>query len=467
MAAPDEPTGPRDPDLDLVARVVGREQLDDAMRDGARLLARETDDYAAVFLADGREPLREYWSAGPERPDALRAAFKRAALEAARTGEPVDTDPLAPEGTRGRAIPLRAEGMTLGAICLSWRAGASSTDAVRLARVHAYTAILAAKAAMHEEIARHRAQRARDERWFKTLDGHLRVLDRERQKFAAVVNQTDAFLFTTDLERTIRWTNRAMADLLPPEDGGSWIGKSCASLCSHLGTCGSCPVARSQDGTVTHSEVRARIRGVPGLLYLTALPIRGHSGTTEEVLVMLQDLTGLETLRRSESRDRPLHERHANGILMAHGTRAGTELPVGSETVLLAEDEPGVRAVAKELLELQGYRVLEASNGVDALQIEARHPGPIHLLLTDVVMPRMGGRELAERFTSRRPGIRLLFVSGYTDDAALRDLVRHRDTPFLQKPYTLEALARAVRNALDGRPGHSSPSALGDPERRR
>jgi len=137
------------------------------------------------------------------------------------------------------------------------------------------------------------------------------------------------------------------------------------------------------------------------------------------------------------------------------------ELPIGNETVLLAEDEPGVRAVAKELLQLQGYRVLEASNGVDALELEARHPGPIHLLLTDVVMPRMGGRELAERFTTRRPGARLLFVSGYTDDRALRDSVRYRDIAFLQKPYTLEALARGVRDALDGTPGPQP--ALGRP----
>lgn len=291
-------------DLELVARVLGREQLEDAMRDGVRLLARGTDAHAAVFLADGLEPLREYWSAGPERPDAVRAAFKRAALEAARVGEPVHTDPIGPEGTRGLAIPLRAEGKVLGAVCLSFGGGDE-----RLARVNAIAAILAAKAAMHEEIARHRAQRARDERWFKTLDGHLRVLDRERQKFAAVVNQTDAFLFTTDLERTIRWTNRAMADLFPPEDGGTWIGKSCASLCSRLGTCGSCPVARTgEEGVVTHTEVRAVIRGTPGLLYLTALPIRGHSGRTEEVLVMLQDLTGLETPPGSErpaGRDAP------------------------------------------------------------------------------------------------------------------------------------------------------------------
>jgi len=140
--------------------------------------------------------------------------------------------------------------------------------------------------------------------------------------------------------------------------------------------------------------------------------------------------------------------------------RATPELPVGTETVLVTEDEPGVRAVAKELLELQGYRVLEAANGVDALEVEARHAGPIDLLLTDVVMPRMGGRELAERISMRRPEAKVLFVSGFTDDAALKDSVRSRDLAFLQKPYTLESLARAVRQVLDRAQDPRTP--LGD-----
>ena len=803
-------------DLGLVARMVERAELDLAMKDGATLLARETGGHAAVFLADGQEPLREYWSSGPDRPDAIRAAFKRAALEATRTGEPVETEAI-DGGAVGRAIPLRSQGKILGAVCVGGSARDASPRDAEGSRVDALVAILAANAAMHEENARHRAQRVRDERWFKTLDGHLRVLDRERQKFAAVGNQTDAFLFTTDLTRTIQWTNRAMAELFPPEGGGTWIGKDCASFCESLGICGECPVTRTlEEGVVTHSEVRATIRGTRGLLYLTALPIRGHTGQVEEILVMIQDLTGLErtaehaleraeerlqtvvsgcpivlfaidengvftlsegkglaalglapgvavgvsvfslyrehpeilghvrrslageevetevevngiwfevrysprldfegkvqgiigvatditgrrraedALRRSEEQLREAQKMEAVGVLaggVAHdfnnlltviltqsellvralpkdaaahrhaeeiraagsrgamltrqlltfsrnevlavqvldlvlvlddlrgtvqglvgervnlawetgrepllvradrgqieqavlslvvnaieampdggtlrvgltrcaldevGSRerdldrpglyavleveddgcgmdeatrgrvfepffttkgagrgsglglstlygiakrnAGSvtlwseagrgsrfrvhlpmierpeeapriesapslDLPRGTETVLLAEDEPAVRGVAKELLELQGYLVLEAANGADALELEARHKGPIHLLLTDVVMPRMGGRELAERFASRRPEARLLFVSGYTDDAALRESLRHRDTPFLQKPYALETLARAVREALDRRPSSPSRGEVGE-----
>jgi CheY-like chemotaxis protein len=124
----------------------------------------------------------------------------------------------------------------------------------------------------------------------------------------------------------------------------------------------------------------------------------------------------------------------------------------GGETVLLVEDEPGVRAIGKDLLEFHGYKVLEAENGVRALEVEARHKGPIHLLLTDVVMPLMGGRELAERMSGRRPETRILFVSGFTDDTVVRHGVLDEGVAFLQKPFTLESLSRTVRQVLDGQP---------------
>jgi len=96
--------------------------------------------------------------------------------------------------------------------------------------------------------------------------------------------------------------------------------------------------------------------------------------------------------------------------------------------------------------------VLEAENGVRALEVEARHKGPIHLLLTDVVMPLMGGRELAERLSSRRPETRILFVSGFTDDTVVRHGVLDEGVAFLQKPFTLESLSQTVRQVLDGQP---------------
>lgn len=122
--------------------------------------------------------------------------------------------------------------------------------------------------------------------------------------------------------------------------------------------------------------------------------------------------------------------------------------PRGTETVLLVEDEPHVRAVACRVLERAGYAVLVAADPLDALRI-AGEAGPIDLLLTDVVMPHMNGRELAERIRAVRPGLRVLFTSGYTDDAILRHGVLDEGVPFLQKPITPSALARRVRETLD------------------
>jgi PAS domain S-box-containing protein len=120
----------------------------------------------------------------------------------------------------------------------------------------------------------------------------------------------------------------------------------------------------------------------------------------------------------------------------------------GWETVLLVEDEDAVRALAREVLRRNGYVVLEARHGLDALRLAERHPDPIHLLITDVVMPHMSGRELADRFGQVRPAMKVLFMSGYTDHAAMH---RHL-TPgaaFLQKPFTPETFARKVRSMLD------------------
>ena len=124
----------------------------------------------------------------------------------------------------------------------------------------------------------------------------------------------------------------------------------------------------------------------------------------------------------------------------------------GTETVLLAEDEPAVRAMAREALETYGHTVLEARHGVEALAVAAAHPGPIHLLLTDIVMPHMGGGELAQRLTAERPDTRVLFMSGYTDDDVVRQGVFESGTAFLQKPFMLSALARKVREVLDAGP---------------
>jgi two-component system cell cycle sensor histidine kinase/response regulator CckA len=121
----------------------------------------------------------------------------------------------------------------------------------------------------------------------------------------------------------------------------------------------------------------------------------------------------------------------------------------GSETVLLVEDEKGVRELAREYLEQNGYTVLEAENGARALEIASAHDGPIHLMLTDVVMQGISGRELAEKAAKIRPDMKVLFMSGYTDQAVIHHGLLSAETVLLQKPFTLNALAAKLRAMLD------------------
>lgn len=142
----------------------------------------------------------------------------------------------------------------------------------------------------------------------------------------------------------------------------------------------------------------------------------------------------------------------------ARETEASVE-PVarGTETILVVEDEPAVRHASTEFLRLRGYHVLEATDGLDALAVTKRHTAPIHLVLTDVVMPNMSGGELAEQIRHLRPGIKLLFVSGYAGRTVLDHKVFDVENNFLQKPYTLTQLAAKIRDAL--RMSSSSSSA--------
>jgi PAS domain S-box-containing protein len=128
-------------------------------------------------------------------------------------------------------------------------------------------------------------------------------------------------------------------------------------------------------------------------------------------------------------------------------------VPRGTETILLVEDDGGVRGVALRVLEGQGYTVLQASNGGAALRLLQAHGDGVDLLLTDVVMPEMGGRELAERVEARIPTIKVLYATGYTDDVVLQHRLIAHDVRMIQKPYTRETLGRKVRAVLDGRPG--------------
>jgi len=128
----------------------------------------------------------------------------------------------------------------------------------------------------------------------------------------------------------------------------------------------------------------------------------------------------------------------------------GTPTPArGSETVLVVEDQEEVRNLTQRVLEARGYAVLAAANGAEALEIVDRHPTPIHLMITDVVMPGMNGREVAQLACAKRKDLKVLFVSGYTGEAVFQHRLLEPGVAFLQKPFTPDALARKTREVLD------------------
>jgi PAS domain S-box-containing protein len=132
----------------------------------------------------------------------------------------------------------------------------------------------------------------------------------------------------------------------------------------------------------------------------------------------------------------------------------------GTETILFVEDEQSVRELVRDFLVGAGYCVLEASDGVQGLKVAAAHPGPIHMLITDVVMPHLSGPQLAAKLSTQRAGLKTLFISGYTDDTVFRHGVLEGGVAFLQKPFNLKALALKIREVLSGEPAAVPPADL-------
>jgi len=129
----------------------------------------------------------------------------------------------------------------------------------------------------------------------------------------------------------------------------------------------------------------------------------------------------------------------------------------GSETILFVEDEASVRELVRDYLVGAGYCVLEATDGTQALKVAAAHPGPVHILITDVVMPHLSGPELATKLGAERPNLKVLFISGYTDDTVFRHGVLEGGVAFLQKPFNLKALSQKIREVLTDDPAATEP----------
>ncbi|HVO82429.1 MAG TPA: PAS domain S-box protein [Terriglobales bacterium] len=154
----------------------------------------------------------------------------------------------------------------------------------------------------------------------------------------------------------------------------------------------------------------------------------------------------------------PSHHRKAFPTLVSKPLEGA---PRGNETILLVEDEAAVRESTREFLTLSGYTVLEAGNGEGALHVAREYPGPIHLMVTDVVMPHLGGAQLAEQLAAERPQMKVLFVSGYAESTILRHGVMDVSTCFLQKPFGLKTLARKVREVLGDRKSAAASGSSG------
>jgi len=187
---------------------------------------------------------------------------------------------------------------------------------------------------------------------------------------------------------------------------------------------------------------RRRADGSPVVVTASTAPIRREDGTIYGILSVLTEATDGKDSVEPAARKATAAAREAERWL------AGDAAP-GTETVLLVEDVDTVRALAREILRLNGYTVVEARHGREALLLSEAHRGPIHLLLTDVMMPGMSGGELARRLREVRPEARVLYMSGYADDAIFRRALPGKEGAFLEKPFTAAALSRKVREVLD------------------
>ena len=287
--------------LALLEPVMEAESLEAAAGEVVRQLGSFTQAFAtALYLTERGAIMREAWHPKDDvRRARLGPHFRGLVMQTAREGAPVVVPFPAhiATGLVPHLFLLRAKNRLLGVLCFACLRESEQAPCGAESVIERLAGLVAQKLASLQATAGDRSMSAHYQRWFRQLDQHIQVLDRERQKFAALANRTDTRVLLTDPNGIIRWINRRMLEGIPaPPEGSSWVGRPCCELCKRVGAagetaCRECPVDRAlKSNHPMHREVRFPGPDGERRLQATALPIKDLKGHTEEVILLLQDL---------------------------------------------------------------------------------------------------------------------------------------------------------------------------------
>jgi len=288
---------------------------DEALRRALRWLARVSRARAAaLYLFDKSQPIGQFLHADDRSVGLeLEPHLSDLALQAEQRGAPTNAPWSASSTVAIRAHPLIERGRVLAVLSLALARCEGERDPAGERLAVGVLPLLARRIYQERETARAADSNAQYDRWFRMLDKQMRVLERERQKFSAIVNQADLYVLVADTAGIVRWVNRSLATRLPAEGGeSSWIGQPVTHFCSQMCAAGegadvgsACPglLARALESGAPvhdHMQVTGLGFGVPRKLYATALPIKAAGGEVDEVMVLFQDLASLGAIDADE-----------------------------------------------------------------------------------------------------------------------------------------------------------------------
>jgi PAS domain S-box-containing protein len=287
----------------------------------------------------------------------------------------VERDPL--RNRRWTFLPVPGPDRALGALAVCQEPGAAAMGP----HVAALAATLGLKSAHLGSAKDLENERDRAAGWFKTMDAQIRILEGERQKLAALLSGTDAAVLVLDPQGTVLWANPVMASRLGHPNPSALAGTSCRILCGGAARCEDCPVRQvAERNELVHQERRETRGDEVRHHYVSAYPVRTPEGTVREILVMMQDLTDLETLRRSEARYHLLFERSADAMVMADPRTLRILSANRQARLLLGADPSGARAPALVDLHPAGVRA-----DMERRYVELAHGRPLENVEVEVL----------------------------------------------------------------------------------